>query len=72
MLYRKIRVTVVYNFILKKYHFRGWWSATPKNGGAVNENSRDHPEKWVAVSPYSTKNNVRVDYPTQGRNAQTR
>ena len=33
MLYGRIRVTIVYSFELKKFDFRGWWSATPKYRG---------------------------------------
>ena len=33
MLYGIIGVTIVCNFALKKYDFRGWWSATLKNRG---------------------------------------
>ena len=33
MLYGKIGVTIVYNFALRKFDFRGRWSATPQNRG---------------------------------------
>ena len=33
MLYDKIGVTLVYNFALRKFDFRGQWPATPKKGG---------------------------------------
>ena len=48
MLYGIIGVLFVYNFALRKFDFRGRWSATPKNtnGGEVKENSgADRPEK---------------------------
>ena len=38
-------------FSLRKYDFRGLWSATLKNEWAVKENSRaDNPEKWGQYS----------------------
>ena len=33
MLSGRIGVTFVYAFTVRKYYFRGQWSATPKNGG---------------------------------------
>ena len=45
MLFGSMGVTFVYNFALRQYDFRGRWSATPKNRGAVKENSgADSPE----------------------------
>ena len=29
----KVIGTIVYKFALKKFDFRGWWFATPKNRG---------------------------------------
>ena len=29
----EIGVTFIYNFVLRKFDFRGQWSATPKNRG---------------------------------------
>ena len=33
MLYGKIGATFIYNFAMRKFDFRGRWSATPKNKG---------------------------------------
>ena len=42
MLYGQKGVTIVYNFTLRKFDFRGQWSATPQNRGW---SGADSPEK---------------------------
>ena len=49
MLYGKIGVTIVYNFALRKFDFRGWWSATPKIGGRSKKTQGKTALKTEAV-----------------------
>ena len=46
MLCGRIGVTFVYNLVVRKYDFRGCWSANPKTRGWLKKTEADIPEKW--------------------------
>ena len=56
MLYGKIGVTILYNFALRKFYFRGQRSATPKNRGRSKKTQeRTALKNWggsLAVGSY--------------------
>ena len=68
MLYVKIGVTIVYNFALRKFDFRGWWSPTPKNRGQSKKTQgRTALKNWggsLAVCSYLQRGSAPPPPPT--------